>query len=204
MAAAGELARAREAAATLEPFRDGPGRQHPAREAGADSAAGLFGKALCAADAVADSGVAAMLLKPFTITSLTRDHAEPLGRLMADYGPEWADGLLRGWFGEDRPAWNRNEGQADWVATCLPGICADLHAHRVGETARQPLMELSWDRIRQDASTGLAMSSPSYRDRRLAELGKPVAALLTAATAAGAASITEGISRFLTSVDGTR
>lgn len=150
---------------------------------------------------MADPGVAAMLLKPFTITSLTRDHAEPLGRITAVYGPEWADGLLRGWFEGDLPAWNRDEGQADWVATWLPGICADLHANGCGETARR-LLELSWDRIRQDTSTGLAMSSPSYRDRRLAELGKPVAALLTAATATGAASITDGISGFLTSVDG--
>jgi hypothetical protein len=201
MAAAGNPPGAREAAATLEPFWDGLGRQHLARGDGTDSAAGLLGKALRAADAVTDPGVAAMLLKPFTITSLTRDHTEPLGRITAGYGPKWADGLLRGWFGGDRPAWDRSESQADWVATSLPGICADLRATGCGETARQ-LMELSWDRIRQDASTGLAMSSPSYRDRRLAELGKPVAALLAAATAAGAASITEGISRFLTSVDG--
>jgi hypothetical protein len=58
MAAADDLAGAREATATLEPFWDGLGRQHPARGDGTDSAAGLLGKALRAADAVAPPGTA--------------------------------------------------------------------------------------------------------------------------------------------------
>jgi 2OG-Fe(II) oxygenase superfamily len=201
MASAGDVAGARDAAATLEPFWAGLDHGHSTREDGTDSTVGLLSRALRAADAVADSGVAAMLLKPFTITRLARDHAEPLGRITADYGPEWTDSLLRGWFGGDRPTWNRSEGQADWVATWLPGICSDLHTTGCGETARR-LLELSWDRIQEDASTGLAMSSPSHRDRRLAELGKPVAALLTAATATRAANIRESISGFITGLDG--
>ncbi|MGH3411428.1 MAG: hypothetical protein ACRDRJ_54345, partial [Streptosporangiaceae bacterium] len=98
-------------------------------------------------------------------------------------------------------AYDRGAGQAGWVADWLPGICADLYAAGCGGAARR-LLELSWDRVRQDADTGLASSSPSYRDKRLGELGKPLTALLTAATAIGAASMMSVISGFLINLDG--
>ena len=192
MASSGDTARAREAAATLEPVWSGLDRGRPLPP---------LGKALRAADAVADSKVAAMLLKPFKIGNLTEYDTEALGRAAARYGQDWTRALLRGWFGEDRPAWDRETGQAEWAARSLPGICADLHGTGRGEAARQ-LIDLAWEQIRRDAETGLASSSPSYRSRKLGELGRPLSSLLTAAAATGAASTLTTISAYIQQLDG--
>lgn len=193
MASPGDTAGAREAAATLEPVWSILGRR--------GSAVPPLGKALRAADAVADEGVAAMLLKPFQIQNLTQHDTDALGRVAARYGQDWTKELLRGWFGEDRPAWDRGTGQPEWIARWLPGIGAALHGGGHSEAARQ-LLDLSWERIRQDSATGLASSSPSYRDRKLRDLGQPLTALLAAASATGAADMLSVISGYLRQLDG--
>jgi hypothetical protein len=88
---------------------------------------------------VADSKIAAMLLKPFKIRDLTEYDAGALGQAASRYGQDRTRALLRGWFGEDRPAWDRGTGQAEWAARSLPGICAGLHGTGRGEAARQLL-----------------------------------------------------------------
>jgi hypothetical protein len=55
---------------------------------------------------------------------------------------------------------------------------------------------------RRDADTGLASSSPSYRDRKLGELGKPLTALLTTATAAGFLRTLGTISGYIQQLEG--
>lgn len=193
IASSGNAASAREAAATLEPVWSVLGRR--------GAAVPPLCKALRAADAVADATVAAMLLKPFQIQNLTQYDTDALGQAAARYGQDWMGELLRGWFGEDRPVWDRGTGQPEWVARWLPGIGAALHGSGHSEAARQ-LLDLSWERIRQDTATGLASSSPSYRDRKLRELGKPMTALLTAASATGAVSTLGAISGYLQQLDG--
>ena len=192
MASPGDTAGAREAAATLEPVWSGLDRGRPLPP---------LGKALRAADAVADSKVAAMLLKPFKIGNLTQYDTDALGRAAVRYGQDWTRALLRGWFGQGRPAWERETGQAGWAARSLPGICAGLHGTGRGEAARQ-LLDLAWEQIRRDTETGLASSSPSYRSRKLAELGRPLSSLLTAAAATGAASTLTTISAYIQQLDG--
>lgn len=191
-ASSGDAAGAREAAATLEPVWSGLDRGKPLPP---------LGKALRAADAVADASVAAMLLKPLKIGNLTEYNTEALGQVADRYGRDWTTALLRGWFGEDRPAWDRGTGPAEWAARSLPRICAGLHGTGRGEAARQ-LLDLAWEQIRRDTETGLASSSPSYRDRRLGELGKPLTALLTAAAATGAISTLTTISRYVQQLEG--
>jgi hypothetical protein len=192
MASSGDAVGAREAAATIEPVWSGLDRGKPLPP---------LGKALRAADAVADSKIAAMLLKPFKIGNLTEYDTEALGQAAARYGRDWTRALLRGWFGEDRPAWDRGAGQAEWAARSLPGICAGLHGTGRGEAARQ-LLDLAWEQIRRDTETGLASSSPSYRDRKLGELGRPLSSLLTAAAATGAVSTLTTISAYVQQLDG--
>jgi hypothetical protein len=192
MASSGDTARAREAAATLEPVWSGLDRRRPLPP---------LGKALRAADAVADPDVAAMLLKPYKIGNLTEYDAEALGRAAARYGQDWTRALLGGWFGEDRPAWDREAGQAEWAARSLPVICAGLHGSGRGEAARQ-LLDLAWEQIRRATGTGLASSSPSHRDRKLSELGRPLSSLLTAAAATGAAGTLITISAYIQQLDG--
>jgi 2-oxoglutarate-Fe(II)-dependent oxygenase superfamily protein len=192
IASSGDTAGGREAAATLEPVWSGLGR---------GNAVPVLGKALRAADAVADAQVAAMLLKPFQIQNLTEYNTEALGQVAARYGQNWTGELLRGWFGEDRPTWDRGTGQAEWVTRWLPGICTGLHGSGRSGAARQ-LLDLAWDQIRQDTDTGLASSSPSYRDRKLGELGRPLTALLTAAATTGAVSTLGTISGYIQQLEG--
>lgn len=192
MASSGDAADAREAAVTLEPVWSGLDRGKPLPP---------LGKALRAADAVADASVAAMLLKPFKIGNLTQHDTEALGQVAARYGQDWTGTLLRGWFGESRPAWDRGTGQAEWAAMSLPGICAGLRDGGHGGTARC-LLDLAWEQIRRDTDTGLASSSPSYRDRKLGELGRPLTALLTAAAATGAVGTMGTISGYIQQLEG--
>ena len=191
-ASSGDAAGARDMAATLEPVWAGLGR---------GNAVPPLDKALRAADAVADAAVATMLLKPFKIQNLTEYGADAFGQVTARYGHDWTGDLLRGWFGADRPAWDRGTGQEEWITGSLPAICTALHSRGCGGAARQ-LLDLSWERIRQDTATGVGSSSPSYRDKKLRELGKALTALLISASALGASGTLGAISGYVQQLEG--
>jgi len=64
-----------------------------------------------------------------------------------------------------------------WAADRLPSLCERLRATgSAGTAAAQRLFDLAWERIGRDIGAALASSTPSNRDRRLADLGKPLAA----------------------------
>jgi hypothetical protein len=186
---AGDLVGARAAAATLAPFWDTAARAH--------EQVGFFGKALCTARALDDAETAGMLLGPFRIESLGSAHVAPLAKLARHYGEQWVGELLRIWFG-DRRAWiyAGDQDRLEWLAL-LPGLCETLHAKgSPGTATARRLLDLSWDwlgeRLRQD----LAAQPPSHRDKRLADLGRPLAAVLTAAAMTGTASLRDEIAGF--------
>jgi 2-oxoglutarate-Fe(II)-dependent oxygenase superfamily protein len=186
MASAGDVPGARAAAATLAPFWDTVlgGRTPEASRAGE-----IFGPALRAADAVADEKTAAMLLRPFHVEDLDVKSAGSFATIAGRYGQQWTAELLEAWFGGDRRAWAYGGGQERprWVADRLPGLCARLPASgRAGAAAAQRLVELAWEWAATDLGTTLASSPPSRRDEGLDDLGRPLASLLTAATAIGA------------------
>jgi hypothetical protein len=194
MASSGDVAGARTTAATLAPFWASAVRGRAAEEGG--RAAGLFGKALLAADAVADADVAAMLLRPFRIENLTQAGVKSLAKIADCYGHQWTAGLLQTWFGGDQRAWAYGGGRErpQWVADFLPGLCAGLHATgSAGQGAAQRLLDLAWEWLGRSIGNGLALSSPSYRDKELAGLGKPLASVLMAAAAIGSASTRDGV-----------
>ena len=198
MAAAGGLSRAQAAAATLAPFWDGALRAQAATEGSRTS--GLFGKALRAARAVADAETAAMLLRPFRIENLTDTDVNSFGTIADAYGQQWTAHLLRTWFGGDEPAWAYGGGQErpQWVADWLPSLCAGLHATGgAGAVTAERILDLAWEWLGKDIGSGLALSSPSYRDRNLADLGKPLTAVLTAAAAVKAASTRDAVCRYI-------
>jgi hypothetical protein len=150
----------------------------------------LFGPALRAADAVAEPQTAAMLLRPFRIEDLDRESVDSFGKIAGTYGQPWTAELLRTWFGGDRPAWayGGEQERPRWVADRLPGLCARLHASgRAGPVGAQRLLDLAWEWLARDIGTGFASSSPSRRDERLSDLGRPLASVLAAAAAIGAA-----------------
>jgi predicted 2-oxoglutarate/Fe(II)-dependent dioxygenase YbiX len=195
MVSAGDAAGAQAAAATLAPFWDGARRARIADERGRVS--GLFGKALRAADAVADAETAAMLLRPFRIESMTATHVNSFGKIAGGYGQQWTAELLRTWFGGDQPAWAYGGGQERprWVADWLPGLCEGLQATGgAGAVAARRILDLAWEWLRKDIATGLASSSPSYRGEKLGGLGRPLASVLSAAAAIGAADTRDAVS----------
>ena len=102
MASAGGVPGAQAAAATLAPFWDGALRTRTPEERGRVS--GLFGKALLAADTVADAETAAMLLRPFRIENLTDAYVDSFGKIAGRYGQRWTAELLRTWFGGEQPS----------------------------------------------------------------------------------------------------
>src|SRR5260370_20093024 len=195
MVSAGDASGAQAAAATLAPFWDGALRARTAEERGRVS--GLFGKALRAADAVADAETAAMLLRPFRIETLTGAPVTSFGKIAGGYGQQWTAQLLRTWFGGDQPAWAYGGGQErpQWLADGLPGLCAGLQATgSAGALAARQILELAWEWLRKDIATGLAAPSPSYRGENLGGLGKSLASVLTAAAAIGAADTRDAVS----------
>ncbi len=198
MVSAGDVSGAQAAAATLAPFWDGVLRTRVPEEGGRVS--GLFGKALLAADAVADAGTAAMLLRSFRIENLTGAYVDSFGKIADGYGQQWTAELLRTWFGGDQPAWAYGGGQErpQWVAGWLPGLCERLHVRGgAGTVAAQRLLDLAWEWTGKDIGTGLVSSSPSYRDNKLGDLGKPLASVLTAAAGIGAASTRDAVSGYI-------
>jgi predicted 2-oxoglutarate/Fe(II)-dependent dioxygenase YbiX len=175
MVSAGDAAGAQAAAATLAPFWDRARRARTADERGTVS--GLFGKALRAADAVADAETAAMLLRPFLIENMTAAHVNSFGKIAGGYGQQWT---------AERPRW-----VADW----LPGLCEGLQATGgAGAVAARRILDLAWEWLRKDIATGLASSSPSYRGEKLGGLGRPLASVLSAAAAIGAADTRDAAS----------
>jgi hypothetical protein len=194
MASAGDIPGARAAAATLAPFWDtvlgGPTPEDRGR------VWRIFDLALRAADAVSDAQIAAMLLHPFRIEDLDHESVDSFGKIAGRYGQAWTAELVQTWFGGKPPAWAYGGGQERprWIADRLPGLCARLHASgSAGAVAAQRLVDLAWEWLGKDVGTGLASSSPSRRDEKLGDLGGPLASVLTAAAAIGAASTRDAV-----------
>jgi hypothetical protein len=198
MASAGDVPGARAAAVTLAPFWDSAlgGRAPQDR----DQAASIFGSALRAADAVADAPTAAMLLRPFRIDDLDHEHADSFGKIAGGYGQSWAAEQMRTWFAGKQPGWAYVGGpeRPRWIADQLPGLCARLRASgQAGAVAAQQLVDLAWEWTAKDIGAALASPWPSHRDEKLSDLAKPLASVLTAAAAIGAARTRDAVSGFV-------
>ena len=196
-AAAADVPGARAAAATLAPFWETAVRGRISTEK--DGKSGLFDRGLRAADAVADAQTAAMLLRPFRVENLKAASANSFARVADRYGQRWTGDLIRAWFGPEQPAWAPGRlDRPQWVTDSLPALCEGLRAADLangggvarsgGTVAAQHLLDLAWAWAQKEIGSGLESTSPTHRDRQLGDLGKPLAALLWAAAAIGAAS----------------
>jgi hypothetical protein len=179
----GDLAGAREAAATLAPFWEGAAARVEARA--------LFAKALHAARLLDEPALAAMLLRPFRLETLTRSDAKALSALVGAYGERWAQELVTGWSARRRFHYDRNgEGPKEWAAS-LPKLCLALRD--TGETgttaATLLLLRASWGWAKNSIEEGLELSPPSARERTLSELARPLAAILEGARVIGATAL---------------
>ncbi|HTT52012.1 MAG TPA: hypothetical protein VMH35_11485 [Streptosporangiaceae bacterium] len=61
----------------------------------------------------------------------------------------------------------------------------------------QRLLGLAWEWIGEDIGAALTSPTPSYRDKELTDLGKPLASALTAAAAIGATSTRDTVTRYI-------
>ena len=204
MASSGDVAGARAAAATLSPFWNGVCSNDTPGAKGATF--GLFGKALRPAESVADPVTAAMLLRPFRVGSFTSEHVTSFAKIADSYGHEWTAELLRAWFGGDHPTWAYGGGREvpQWTTNWLPAVSERLRATgSAGAAAARQLLDLAWEHIGKDIGSALALSLPSYRDSQLGDLGRPLAAVLTAANVIEAAVTRDTITAYVRRQDET-
>jgi hypothetical protein len=164
---AGDLVNARAAAASVAPSWLAPGSE-------------LLEAALHAAAGLEDPGIALMLLRPFAIEWVEPAHASGLMALASRYDEAWYRDLLNAWFGPrqwrqhivgvDRKAW----------AGVLPELAEALRGAGAAATAEW-LLASSWVWLDDDIRVTLRIPAPATRRKQLAERGKPLAGLLTAA-----------------------
>jgi 2OG-Fe(II) oxygenase superfamily len=198
MASAGDGPGAQAAAATLAPFWDTTvaGWTRPDR----DQASRILGAALRAADAVADAPTAAMLLRPFRIDDLDGEHADSFGKIAGGYGQPWTADQLRTWFAGRHPGWAAAGGleRQRWIADQLPGLCARLYATgKAGPEVARQFVGMAWEWTARDIDAALASSWPTQREAKLGELARPLASVLAAAVAIGAASTQDAVSAYV-------
>jgi hypothetical protein len=198
MASDGDVAGARAAAATLTPFWDTTvrSRRRPRDNGGISD---LFGLALRAGHAVADSASAMMLLRPFCVEDLTIAEVSSLLELITRYGQTWTTELLATWSDPDRRVWPYGGRERPrWIADWLPSVCARMDAAGgAGTVAAQHLVDQAWQWSRTAIRSALGWEKPSMREQQLTVLGEPLAAQLSAAAAIGAVSTVSTITHYV-------
>jgi predicted 2-oxoglutarate/Fe(II)-dependent dioxygenase YbiX len=201
MASTGDVPGARAAATTLTPFWDTTVRSRLSAHKGGMQE--LFETTLQAGHAVADEASAMLLLRPFCVENLTAAAVSSFAAITSSYGPRWTMELLGTWFDGDRPAWPYGGWERPrWITEWLPSVCAGLHAAGgTGTVAAQHLLDLAWQWTEKAIRAALGGSLPSQRDHQLTALGEPLAALLSAAGAIGAASTADTISHHVRKQD---
>jgi hypothetical protein len=191
-ARSGDVAGARAAARTLGPFWEDAARAQERVQAAAPV---LFPRALQAAIDLQDAETARALLGPFHVESLRPAGAAAIAELTASHGEQWIQRLLAAWFGDSQP-WSYAEGREEWLIT-LPALCGALHAAGTdGTVAARQALSLAWTWLRATATTWLGHGKRSQREKSLAGLGAPLAAILAAAELTSAADLAEEITDF--------
>ncbi|MGF1600192.1 MAG: 2OG-Fe(II) oxygenase [Acidimicrobiales bacterium] len=153
----------------------------------------LLVKTMATADLVDDADLAATLIGPFRIESLTPTGALVLVRLAHRYGLGWVDAQLDRWLGlGNRWPVPGHRSRAEWLAS-LPALCAAMSLAPPAETASsnetsirtsQLVLERSWTWLEQTLTTAAQEQRPSERHAALESLGPALAGLLEATTTA--------------------
>lgn len=184
------VAEGRAMAATLVPFWN--------TVVAADSGKGLLIKALRVARALDEPTLAAVVLDPFRLELVVTSHARPLVALVERYGERWACELVGAWSSRDR--WSGSSGSQDrlkWIAS-LGRLCIALHAAgEPGASAVRLFVADSWSWLRRAVEQRRGLMPPSHRNRALAELGRPILALLESAAVIAAADLRDEAVGFL-------
>ncbi|HSH61103.1 MAG TPA: 2OG-Fe(II) oxygenase, partial [Acidimicrobiales bacterium] len=187
---AGDVAGAREMAATLAPFWNAV--------TGLEQRRSLLTKALRVARALDEPALAAMLLKPFRLEMVARTHAPALVALVEGYGERWTGDLLAAWSGGGRPgmpSWGQD--RLAWVAS-LARLCEALHAAGgTGRSTARLLVQESWRWLSEALEQRRGLMPPSRRDEAVGELGRPILAVLESTAVIDAADLRDDVVRLL-------
>jgi hypothetical protein len=176
---AGSLPEARELVGSLLPLWN--------RAAVRDERRGVFDKALSVAGGIEAPELAASLLQPFQVDSLTSPRAAALVALVKRYGEEWSRSLIAEWSASSTP-WRlfSEKDRRAWL-TALPRLCDALCAAdaEMGTAAALLLLQNQWGWLREEIETGRGLVRPRERDEMLLQLAGPLLGFLEATALAG-------------------
>jgi hypothetical protein len=185
---AGEIADARQMAASLTPFW--------ATAAPAGQTSRLVATTLRVACGLDEPALASMLLAPFAIEAMGRAHAAPLAGLVERYGEGFLARLLETWSGR-RQQWSAPDTtRAEWVVS-LPALCEALHARGASGTAAALVCaQDSARRLTAAITQALTVRAPSRRNQALGGLAEPLAAVLHSVALLGATELRDELIGF--------
>ncbi|MGO9976539.1 MAG: 2OG-Fe(II) oxygenase [Solirubrobacteraceae bacterium] len=185
---AGEMAEAREMAASLAPFWAVATR--------AARTSRFVTAALRVAGGLDEPALARLMLAPLQTEALGRAHAAPLAALVERYGEGFLARLLETWSGR-RQQWNDSGiTWSEWVVS-LPGLCDALCTRgSSGTAAALVLVQDSTHHLTTAITQALAVRAPSRRNQALEKLAEPLAAVLHSAALLGAVEIRDELIGF--------
>jgi hypothetical protein len=166
---AGDHTTARTLASTLIPFWDNTvrsGQSATAAPAGLRAATGLD-----------DAPLAAMLVRPLRLETLTAREMPALAALAEHYGEPWTGELLDAWFAAPR-LWQPATDLVGWMAS-LPTLCEALPA--AGRSTARGVLARAWTWLHGALTRVCELPAPSRREEELGTLVAPLVALLAAA-----------------------
>ena len=168
------------------------------RVAARDEGHALIDGTLLTAAKLADPGVAAALLEPFTLTKVTAKAAPRLADLLDRYGLAWCRALLRRW--EQDEGYEPAEARIAWISSALPALCGSLCARDApdGPALARAVVEDHWAHMLAHFKDIQKLESAREIARDLARLSKPLLALLESTRIAKHADLHREVLGFLT------
>jgi hypothetical protein len=122
--------------------------------------------------------MAAMLLEPFRVELLAREHAAGLAAATELYGEEWTRTVVDGWFGSKRSPYGTD--LSEWAGTTLPELCGALRTAGSPHVA-QLLADGAWRWLDSGLQLWTTTARSDVRRPQLEKLSSPLARLLGAA-----------------------
>jgi hypothetical protein len=137
------------------------------------------------------AGTAAMLLEPFRIETLTREHAGKIAAAAGRYGEQWTRGVIDGWF---EPRHHHGADRYEWTDR-LPGLCDALDAAGTPEVARL-LTTKTWHWMDSQLRSWITIARTEVRRPQLEMLSTPLTRLLEAASDTSRDAITAALRQY--------
>jgi hypothetical protein len=187
---AGKAAEARRMAESLLPFWK--------KAAGGVQRGDFFERALRVAAGLDAAVLAASLLAPFEIESLTPARARSFAALVERYGEDWTRSLLGAWSGGRGWGGHLGDERYAWLSS-LGRLCEGLRARggAAGAIAARLVLEDQWRWSRSVLEQLRDLEPVSQRREQMEEVARPVLGWLEGAAVAEAADLRDEALAFL-------